>query len=90
MPNPILIKRRRREPGPLETPVINAFVDSLLKQVSDPEDTTGRGGLLQQLQVKLLNRALGAELTAHFGHEPGEIPSTRPLCVGLSYPSGTL
>ena len=63
MPNPTLKKRRRRGLDPLDTPVTNAFVDSRLKQVSDPEDTTGRGGLLEQLQVKLLNRALGADLT---------------------------
>jgi putative transposase len=68
-------QRARREPDPLDTPEMNAFVDSLLTKVTTAEDLTGRGGIFQQLQAKLVNRALEAEMSAHLGHESGDPPA---------------
>ena len=75
MPSSPLKKRRRREPDPLDIPEANDLVDLLLKQVKSPDDITGRGGLLQALQAKLINRALEAEMSAYLGHESGQKPA---------------
>src|SRR3954462_12439027 len=40
----------------------------------EPEETTGRGGLLTQLAGRVIETALGAELTEHLGHPPGGVP----------------
>ena len=39
-----------------------------------PEDLRGPQGLLKQLTGALITRAMGAELTEHFGYAPGEEP----------------
>lgn len=67
-------KRPRREREPLDTPETNAFLDGLLKGSRGPEDITGSGGLLDQLQARFINRALEAEMTVHLGHENGDEP----------------
>src|SRR3954454_15788011 len=36
-----------------------------------PEEITGPGGLLTQLAGRVIETALGAELTEHLGHPPG-------------------
>jgi transposase-like protein len=40
----------------------------------DPEDITGPGGLLTQLAGRVVETALGAELTEHLGYPPGQAP----------------
>jgi putative transposase len=39
-----------------------------------PEEITGPGGLLTQLAGRVIETALGAELTEHLGHPPGGVP----------------
>jgi len=40
----------------------------------DPEQVTGPGGLLTQLAGRVIETALGAELTEHLGYPPGGAP----------------
>jgi putative transposase len=40
-----------------------------------PEQITGPGGLLTQLAGRVIETALGAELTEHLGHPPGGVPA---------------
>jgi putative transposase len=40
----------------------------------DPEQITGPGGLLSQLAGRVIETALGAELTEHLGYPPGQAP----------------
>lgn len=47
----------------------DALLDELLKDYSDPKEILGENGLLKQLQKKLVERALEAELTEHLGYE---------------------
>jgi transposase-like protein len=39
-----------------------------------PNEITGPGGLLTQLAGRVIETALGAELTDHLGHPPGGVP----------------
>src|SRR3954464_10890212 len=39
-----------------------------------PEEITGPGGLMTQLAGRVLETALGAELTEHLGYPPGQAP----------------
>jgi putative transposase len=39
-----------------------------------PEEVTGPGGLMSQLAGRVLETALGAELTEHLGYPPGQAP----------------
>jgi mutator family transposase len=39
----------------------------------EPEEITGPGGLLTQLAGRVIETALGAELTEHLGHPPGGV-----------------
>ena len=39
-----------------------------------PEEITGPGGLVTQLAGRVLETALGAELTEHLGYPPGQAP----------------
>src|SRR3954464_9198442 len=41
-----------------------------------PEEITGPGGLLTQLAGRVVETALGAELTEHLGHPPGGVPNS--------------
>lgn len=50
----------------------DALLDELLKDYSDPKQILGEGGLLKQLQKKLVEKALEAELTEHLGYEAHE------------------
>lgn len=60
-------RRKRREAD--ET---DQLIDNLLKEYQSPEEVIGEGGLLQQLTKRLLERALGAELTDHVGYEKSD------------------
>src|SRR4051794_20080637 len=41
----------------------------------EPDEITGPGGLLTQLAGRVIETALGAELTEHLGHPPGGVPN---------------
>lgn len=47
-------------------------LDELLKGVERPEDLLVDAGLMKELKIKLMERMLGAELTAHLGYEEGK------------------
>ena len=46
--------------------------DEVLKGCERPEDLLGNDGLMKELKIKLMERMLGAELTAHLGYEDGK------------------
>ncbi|MET4103445.1 putative transposase [Roseovarius sp. MBR-78] len=48
------------------------LLDELLKGCERPEDLLGDAGLMKELKIKLMERMLGAELTAHLGYEEGK------------------
>ncbi len=48
------------------------LLDELLQGVERPEDLLGDAGLLKELKIELMERMLGAELTAHLGYEEGK------------------
>lgn len=48
------------------------LLDELLKGVERPEDLLGEAGLMKELKIRLMERMLGAELTAHPGYEEGK------------------
>ncbi|KKL17813.1 hypothetical protein LCGC14_2481780 [marine sediment metagenome] len=48
------------------------LLDELLKGVERPEDLLGDAGLMKELKIKLMERMLSAELTAHLGYEDGK------------------
>jgi len=50
------------------------LLDELLSGVERPEDFFGDKGLMKELKVRLMERMLGAELTAHLGYEPNGEP----------------
>jgi hypothetical protein len=47
-------------------------IEELLQGYSSPDDLLGEEGLFKELKKRLLERALGAELTAHLGYEKGD------------------
>jgi putative transposase len=49
--------------------VTEEMLNELLKDYEKPEDLLGKNGLLKQLQKRLLEKAMGAELTVHLGYE---------------------
>ena len=54
--------------------ISNEVLDELLKGCKRPEDLLGDAGLMKELKVRLMERMLGAELTAHLGYEAGAEP----------------
>ncbi|HEX3863395.1 MAG TPA: IS256 family transposase, partial [Stellaceae bacterium] len=46
-------------------------IEELLQGYSSPEDLLGEEGVLKELKKRLLERALGAELSEHLGYEKG-------------------
>jgi transposase-like protein len=52
--------------------ISNEVLDELLKGCERPEDLLGDAGLMKELKIKLMERMLGAELTAHLGYEAGK------------------
>jgi putative transposase len=59
--------------------ISNALLDELLKGCDRPEDLLGDAGLMKELKIKLMERMLGAELTAHLGYEEGkDAPPDQP------------
>ncbi len=58
--------------------ISNEMIDELLKGCERPEDLLGDTGLLKELKIRLMERMLSAELTAHLGYEEGrEVPVTQ-------------
>lgn len=53
------------------------LLDELLQGVERPEDLLGDAGLMKELKIKLMERMLGAELTAHLGYEEGQDAPTQ-------------
>jgi putative transposase len=49
--------------------ITDEVLNELLKDYEKPEDLLGKNGLLKVLQKRLLEKALGAELTVHLGYE---------------------
>ena len=49
--------------------ISSELLDELLKDCKRPEDLLGDAGLMKQLKIRLMERMLGAELTAHLGYE---------------------
>jgi putative transposase len=47
-------------------------IEELLQGYRSPEDLLGEEGLFRELKTRLLERALGAELTQHLGYEKGD------------------
>jgi transposase-like protein len=55
--------------------ISNELLDELLKGCERPEDLLGAAGLMKELKVRLMERMLSAELSAHLGYEAnGEPP----------------
>ena len=54
------------------TTITSELLDQLLANYEKPEDLTGEDGLFKQLKKALIERALGAELSAHLGYEKGD------------------
>ena len=50
-------------------PISEEVLDKLLEHYQKPEDVLGENGLLKQLTKGLLERMLGAELSAHLGYQ---------------------
>ena len=48
------------------------MLDELLDGCERPEDLLGDAGLMKELKIKLMERMLGAELTANLGYEEGK------------------
>jgi hypothetical protein len=48
------------------------LLDELLEGCERPEDLLGDTGLMKELKIKLMERMLVAELTAHLGYEEGK------------------
>jgi putative transposase len=87
-------KRRLQEgadPGPRQD--AEAIVDRLAGLLPEealhdalkglePDEITGPGGLLSELAGRVIETALGAELTDHLGHPPGGVPATTNMRNG--------
>lgn len=48
------------------------IIEELLQGYSTPQDLLGEEGLFKELKKRLLERALGAELSEHLGYEKGD------------------
>ena len=50
-----------------DTTITPELLDQLLANYTKPEDLLGEEGLFKQLKKALIERALGTELSEHFG-----------------------
>ena len=53
-------------------PIRDEVIEELLQGYSGPDDLLGEEGLFKELKKRLLERALGAELTEHLGYNKGD------------------
>ena len=74
-------KRRGRPPKRLPDETVEQLAELLPDEALaeavrglDPDEITGPGGLITQLAGRVIEAALGAELTDHLGYPPGEAP----------------
>ena len=74
-------KRRGRPPKWLPDETVDQLAgllpdEALAEAVRgvDPDEITGPGGLITQLAGRVIEAALGAELTDHLGYPPGQAP----------------
>jgi len=49
-----------------------SVLDELLKDYENPEDLLGPDGLFKELKKRLIEKALGAELTGHLGYDKSD------------------
>jgi putative transposase len=75
-------KRKKVDRGQLPDEVADRLGELLSAEALEealeglsPEQITGPGGLLTQLAGRVIETALGAELTEHLGHPPGGVPA---------------
>ncbi len=61
-------------PADVRDRLSDELIDELLAGARTEEEIVGRGGLLGDLTRRLVERALGAELTEHLGYPPGQAP----------------
>jgi len=60
-------------PDMTKTPEISeAVLEELLKDYQSPEDLLGPDGLMKELKRRLIEKALGAELTDHLGYDKAD------------------
>ena len=52
--------------------VSDAVLDELMSGYEKPEDLLGDDGLFKELKRRLIEKALGAELTDHLGYEKND------------------
>jgi putative transposase len=52
--------------------ISDEVIEELLQGYTTPQDLLGEEGLFKELKKRLLERALGAELTEHLGYEKGD------------------
>jgi putative transposase len=50
-------------------PIKDELLDELLKEYKNPEDLTGKDGILKQLTKRLVEKAMETELTHHLGYD---------------------
>lgn len=48
------------------------LLEELMKEYKNPEDLLGANGIFKELQKRLIEKAMGAELTSHLGYEKHE------------------
>src|ERR1700758_1054780 len=65
-------------------------IEELLQGYRSPEDLLGEEGLFKELKKRLLERALGAELTEHLGDEKGDPPGQSSANSRNGYSSKTV
>jgi len=53
----------------MEPNIKEKLLDELLKDVKNPEDVTGEGGILKELTKSILERCLKGEMTHHLGYD---------------------
>ena len=61
-------------PAEVRERLTDGLIDELLGGARGEREVLGHGGLLGDLTRRLVERAMGAELTDHLGYEPGEAP----------------
>jgi hypothetical protein len=71
--------RQPRDPSPglaegVRDRLSDELIDELLAGARTEEEIVGPGGLLADLTRRLVERAMGAELTEHLGYEPHQEP----------------
>jgi putative transposase len=63
-----------RLPDGVRDQLADELIDELLAGARTEAEVVGPGGLLTDLTRRLVERALGAELTEHLGYPPGQAP----------------